>query len=133
MMYNDLVQDLFFQASHVGALLADDPWVAHYRSGTNGGAVVLDIYLCISPELNIKKACFQACGNPFLIAGMEWICRSLEGAPMAQVPSITYKQLIEILDLPLSQYPIALQLEKLYQEIVSRGVQLMGAIQKHKG
>lgn len=118
-MYNILVQDCFFHPEHVGELDSEEPLIAHYRITQQKPSIIIDFYIQCSSTGFIKKACFKAKGNPYVIAAMEWLCRVVEGAELLNPPVIHYQQLINELEIPTSQYPVALLIEDIYKEILA--------------
>lgn len=121
MMYNKLVQDCFFQPEHVGVLDVSDPLVAYYNDRVTHQMqiVAIEFYMQCSRTGFIKRACFKAHGNPYVIAAMEWLCREIEGESLDSPPSINYQLLINVLGIPNSQYPVALVIEGVYKETLA--------------
>lgn len=120
MMYNKIVQDYFFEPRHIGGLDLNHPYTVHYRAGSGNSNlnVIIDFYLQSNHEGLITKACFKTNGNPFIIAGLEWLCRQLEGQNQEQMRPISYKTLIEVLEIPSTQSPIAVKMEEVYKQIM---------------
>ncbi|MBL7478983.1 iron-sulfur cluster assembly scaffold protein [Legionella bononiensis] len=116
MMYNKIVQDCFFQPRHVGILDLTEPLVSYYRIEQQKPTVIIDLYIQCSRIGLITKACFKANGNPFVIAAMEWLCRRVEGTDVLKPESVNYQLLINELEIPISQYPVALLIEDVYKE-----------------
>ncbi|MCL5272652.1 MAG: iron-sulfur cluster assembly scaffold protein [Gammaproteobacteria bacterium] len=121
MMYNKLVQDCFFKPEHVGVLDVADSLVAHYsyRVTQQNQVVAIEFYMQCSRTGLIKRACFKAHGNPYVIAAIEWLCREIEGANLDTPPLISYQLLINVLEIPNSQYPVALVIEDVYKETLA--------------
>lgn len=120
MMYNERVEQYFFAPNHVGILDKTAPFTAHYRGGELGRGDVFDFYLLCDAVGLIKKARFQAYGNPFFIAAAEWTCQQLEGSFIADHPRFNYRLLIQRLALPKTRYPVAIQIEEGYNKLVKR-------------
>ncbi|HRD69712.1 MAG TPA: iron-sulfur cluster assembly scaffold protein [Legionella sp.] len=120
MMYNKIVQDYFFEPLHIGSLDLNHPDTVHYRSGSgnSNSNVIIDFYLRSNHEGLITKASFKTNGNPFIIAGLEWLCRQLEGHNQEQMRPISYKTLMEVLEIPSTQSPIAVKMEEVYKQIM---------------
>ncbi len=118
MMYNELVEHCFFQPKHVGVLELNDKLCVYHRNGEAGRGDVIDFYLLCDEKGLILKARFKAYGNPYLIAGAEWLCRQLEGSKINEHPHYEYAFLLKMLDIPQLRYPVALQLEDGYRELV---------------
>lgn len=53
-----------------------------------------------------------------MIAGLEWLCRQLEGKAIDNVPPIDHLLIIKNLDIPIAQYPIALRILDIYKEVM---------------
>lgn len=113
MKYNQLVETFFFNPEHVG-ILESLPWTIKVSRGSVSSGNYFDLYLRINPRGMIEKATFKAFGVPYLIAGLEWICRQAKGCFINQALLWNYQTLIQVLDLPHSQYPLALLMEKGY-------------------
>lgn len=120
MIYNKLVTECFFHPQHVGILDCSQPFSMYFKIGeiTTGNAI--EYYLLFNEEHVILKARFKAYGNPYLIAGAEWICQQLQGSDIAEHPRFNYAGLIEKLAVPKEHYPIAIFLEKSYLSIVNQ-------------
>ena len=120
-MYNKVVEDCFFAPRHVGVLDETIPFVVHYRSAQQNDTAVIDFYIQCNEHKKIIKAFFKTNGNPYLIAAMEWLCRSIEEKSLDEVSAFNYQVLIRELEIPLNQYPIALQVEG----VLKQGLALM--------
>lgn len=118
MRYNKKVADCFFSPRHVGVVDLNCPFTAHVRRQQMNPSVLLDLYLECSEEKWVKKARFKARGNPFLIAALEWLCRELEGKELTDSPIWTHEILVAQLGIPVSDYPLAIQVEEAYKEIL---------------
>ncbi|KTD32452.1 NifU family transporter iron binding protein [Legionella moravica] len=116
MMYNKIVQDCFFQPRHIGILDLSEPLVSYCRIEQHKPRIIIDLYIQCSRTGLITTVCFKTNGNPFVIAGMEWLCRNLEGTDLMKTETISYQMLINTLEIPVSQYPVALLINDVYQE-----------------
>ena len=120
MMYNEVVESCFFAPQHVGILDLSQPLTAHFRGGEVGRGDVFDVYLLSNKQGLIIKARFKAYGNPYLIAAAEWLCRQLEGSFVYEHPRFKYTELVQELAIPKTRYPVALQIEDGYRELVTK-------------
>lgn len=118
MMYNELVEYLFFYPMHVGVLCENQPEVVSVHVNQNKRTVAIDFYLNYSQQGVILKACFKAKGNPYLIASMELLSRKMEGMNINDPDPFNYKELVSALEMPLSEYPLALLVDSAYQKSV---------------
>lgn len=119
MMYNKVVQDCFFLPKHVGVLDLTASFTVHFGSSQiNQSMTKIELYLQCTESALVYKACFKAIGNPYVIASLEWLCRQIEGRELSQLPAINYQILVKELDIPTHQYPIALQVEDVYKEVL---------------
>lgn len=117
MMYNKIVQDYFFSPQHVGSIDNNDPFAAVFKSKQKDQGDI-EVYLQSNLDRAIVRACFKTNGNPYLIAGLEWLCRQLEGQLIDTIPKINYQELIKILEIPVAQYPLALRVVHVGQEVL---------------
>ncbi|KTC84177.1 iron-sulfur cluster assembly scaffold protein [Legionella brunensis] len=118
MMYNELVELCFFEPKHVGVVDLSEPFSVHYRGGEAGRGDVFDFYLLCNEQGHILKARFKAYGSPYLVAAAELICQRLEGSNINDHPQCDYSWLVEQLEIPRTRYPVALQIEDGYREII---------------
>ena len=131
MMYNELVEDCFFLTKHVGILDLQAPLTVHFASIQKNQSITrIDLYVQCMENALIHKACFKATGNPYVIAALEWLCRRIEGKKLdclewstGQKNSLQDEQLYQVLvkelEIPQNQYPIALQVEDVYKEVLA--------------
>lgn len=117
-MYNEITEDCFFNPRHVGCVDLTKPNTAHF--GVHKTALSIDLYLEYSTQRVIQKACFKASANPYVIGGLEWLCRQLQGCSLEELPQITYGLLIEVLGIPSEKYPAAVQVETVFKELIKR-------------
>lgn len=114
MHYNSLVEELFFNTQHEGKLEQGPDVVC--------GAIDLaktksiHLYLAFDKQGNILKTAFKVSGNPYLVAGLEWLCRKLEGRNMIAVPTLDYQLIMQELAIPKNSYPTALLIVEIGKE-----------------
>lgn len=118
MMYNKTVQAYFFEPKHIGILDLTQPYTVHSRMENKAQNTLFDLYLHCSDDGTIKELIFKAVGSPYLIAALELLCRRLEGANVHELPVFHYQLLVSELEIPQSQYPIAVQVESACKETV---------------
>lgn len=118
MIYNELIENCFFEPRHVGILDLNQDLTSFYRGGEAGRGDVFDFYLLCNKKGEILKARFKAYGNPYLVAAAEWVCRQLEGSQIKEHPQLNYARLVEKLAIPKVRYPVALQIEDGYCELI---------------
>lgn len=115
MMYNKIVLDCFFSPQHVGGIdLAQEVTVISKSNQKNQG--VIEFYMQCSQDRVIKRVCFKANGNPYLIASLEWLCRQIENKLIDALPPIDYQLFIRELDVPVAQRPLILRVINIFQE-----------------
>ncbi len=118
MMYNQIVEQYFFYPEHTGVIDLSNPLSAHLRRGQRQQGMLIDFYMQCAGDGLIQKVCFKAMGNPYTIASLEFLCRHLEGENISSLPEFNYSMLVKIMDIPNTQYPVALQVEEIYKEIL---------------
>lgn len=77
MIYNDLVEQLFFDLDHAGL----DDWVKadiHLTVSNTTKSQIIEFHLVMQSHGDIEAVRYLVKGNPFTMAGAEWIARSLE-------------------------------------------------------
>lgn len=119
MMYNELTTCCFFSPKHVGIIDLANPLCAFYQGG-NKREDSFELYLLCNKSGMVIKACFKAYGNPYLIAGAEWLCQQLEGHLIGSQQGISATVFIEQFAIPADRHSVALVLEDGYLEIVAR-------------
>lgn len=131
MMYNKIIEDCFFHPKHVGILDLQTPLTVHFASTQKNQSMTrIDLYMQCTEDTLICKVCFKVTGNPYAIATVEWLCRQIEGKQLdrlewgaAQKDNPQAEQLYQILvkrlEIPQTQYPIALQVEDVYKEVLA--------------
>ncbi|KTD26897.1 hypothetical protein E3983_07945 [Legionella israelensis] len=120
MMYNKLVEDCFFSTEHVGVLNDAHNDCVSFRSSLAGPGGIIELSIRCDHYGLITDACFKTQGNPYTIAMLEWLCRQLEGEPLYLHPRWNYQQILELFDVPDTQYPVAIRIEDIYTEIIKR-------------
>ncbi|MDP1604803.1 MAG: iron-sulfur cluster assembly scaffold protein [Legionella sp.] len=118
MIYNELVENCFFEPKHVGMMDCHLKNTLCHQVGNVSQREYFDLYLSFDETGQILKACFKAYGNPYLIAGVEWVCRQLEGTLINEHPKFDYHFVVQKLAIPKSYYPIALLVGNGYHDIV---------------
>jgi|GEM_PF-1729807 len=116
MNYNEVVESCFFEPHHVGVLDCTQAFTVCGKAGTQEQ---YDLYLQCDETGKIIDSAFKAYGNPYLVAGVEWICRQLKGSNINQHPYLDYKMLVQELAIPKNYYPIALLMEKGYKNTIA--------------
>lgn len=131
MIYNEIIEDCFFHPRHVGILDLQAPLTVHFTSIQNNQSTThIELYIQCTEDALIRKARFKATGNPYVIASLEWLCRQIEGKQLdslewgaAQKSTLhdeqLYQVLVKQLEIPQNQYPIALQVEDVYKEVLA--------------
>lgn len=114
-----MVKDYFFHPNHVGVVDLTQPLSVHCRGIQKGQSVLVDLYLQCTQDKRIKRACFRSSGNPYIIAALEYLCRLIEGVALDKLPSMNYQLLIRELEIPTTQYPVAVHIEDIYKEILA--------------
>ncbi|HAT1594846.1 TPA: hypothetical protein JAN72_01230 [Legionella pneumophila] len=119
MMYNKIVRDYFFQPQHTGTLDLNDPFAIGVQSQQANQLNTVHFYIKYDKDKTISRARFKTNGNPYVIAAMEWICCQIEGKTLETLPLIDFQILINVLQMPNSQYPVAVQIEGIYKEVLT--------------
>ncbi|KGP63884.1 nitrogen fixation protein NifU [Legionella norrlandica] len=119
MIYNKKVKDCFFNPQHVEKLDLNNPLIVGIQSYTAHPRSEVNFYLRCEKDKLISRASFKTNGSPYVIAALEWLCRQIEGKSLETLPLLTYQVLINELEIPDSQYPIALQIEGIYKEALA--------------
>lgn len=79
----------------------------------------MHFYIKYDKDKAISRVRFKTNGNPYVIAAMEWICCQIEGKTLETLPLIDFQILINVLQMPNSQYPVAVQIESIYKEALT--------------
>lgn len=125
MMYNELVEQYFFNPKHVGIVDLSQPFTVSYRNGDQGRGDIIELSIHCDSQGLVINAFFKAYGNPYLIAAAEWLCRFLERSKIDEQPQFDYMMLIQILAIPKTRYSIALQIEDSYREVILKMKKLL--------
>lgn len=120
MNYNKLVERCFFHPEHVGSLDPAQPDTVVSRIGDKTRGASFDLYVSCGPGGEIREARFQARGNPYVIAGLEWLCAQLQGSLIARHPRLDYHEIVRQLSIPRTQYPVAVLIERAYRSVIQQ-------------
>jgi len=123
MNYNKLVEQYFFQAEHVGTLDDSQPYTIMCRMGDKQHGASFDLYLSCNQAGDIQAARFQAYGNPYLIAGLEWLCARMQGTSIHVHPQGDYQEIVSLFAIPRTQYPVAVLIERGYNNAVEKMIE----------
>jgi nitrogen fixation NifU-like protein len=118
-MYNDNVQDCFFNPVHVGELDLRSPDVVSLHREQLGKQNSVSLFVKCSASGEILKASFKCNGNPYMIAALEWICRQSEGKQLKSISEFDHDKLIKYLEIPNNHYPVAIYIEAICKEILN--------------
>lgn len=118
MMYNKIVEDCFFHSLHAGSIEPSEPLVVYFRSNQHNQSMSIELFLQCNESGLITKARFKTNGNPYVIAAMECLCRKIEAKILGNLPEINYQDLVKELEIPTSQYPLALGVVDVYKEVL---------------
>jgi nitrogen fixation NifU-like protein len=113
-MYNKTVLNYFFSPAHAGIIDLNDHTVVVKNNQKKQGTI--ELYMQCGRDRVIQRVCFKTNGNPFLIAGLEWLCRQIEGKLIDELPPIDYQSLVNELNIPVTQYPLALRIFSVFKE-----------------
>ena len=117
MIYNKAVEDLFFNTQHAGVLNCAEPFTVCSRIGLEKNKCS-ELYLACDERGLIAKAVFKAMGDPFLLAGFEWLCRKIEHTPLAAHPCLDYSMIVDALSIPQIRYSAAVLIETSYRQAI---------------
>ena len=115
MMYNNTVCECFFSPRHVGVIDLNKDFTIVYLNNQKGQGNI-EFYIQCGQDRVMQRICFKTNGNPYLIAGLEWLSRQLEGHSIDKAPAIDSQQLIKELDIPTPQYHLALRIVNIFKE-----------------
>ena len=120
MMYNKLVKTCFFDIRQGGSIeeLSSEQCVIKHFSEKAGQS--MEISLACSKVGVIECARFRAQGGPFVIAGLEYLCRQLEGSALEKHPCFSYQEFIALFEIPDNLFPQALRIEDLYSDAIKK-------------
>ena len=133
---NENMRALFFDLQHIGECDLLDPLCVRERI-VMGKNTQMDLYLACDQQGMLTKACFKAMGDPYLLVGLEWLCRQIEGTLLASHPLLNYAMILETLDIPRLRYPAILLIDTHYRLAVQSlqqhwGTYIMQAVEKHR-
>lgn len=115
--YNELTKKLFFAPEHAGKLDAPASKTIISRFEAPGAKVSLTL---LAEEGLILQARFQAMGEPFLIAGLEWICQNIQHSSLNIHPKTLHSDLISALEIPKTRYSVAFLVESCYFDAINK-------------
>jgi nitrogen fixation protein NifU and related proteins len=118
MMYNKTVLDCFFSPRHVGVIDLNQDLVILVKNNQKGQADIA-LYMQSDAHKVIQKVCYKTNGNPYLIAGLEWLCREVVGQAIDSLVAVDYQRLIKELDIPMSEYPLAVRIVEVFKKAIS--------------
>jgi nitrogen fixation NifU-like protein len=127
MIYNKVVQDCFFEPRHTGSIALDSLGVVYFRCEQTKQGALIELYMQCDVKGLITRMCFKTNGNPYVIAALEWLCRESEGKWFDDLSPLHYQTLIQILEIPMPEFPIALQVEDVYKEIMGLMTKKLGS------
>lgn len=117
MMYNKTIKDYFFSPRHAGVIDLSRDFTVFVKNAQKGQGLI-EFYLQCEPDGIIQRACFKTNGNPYLIAGLEWLCRQLEQQSIDKVLTIDFQLLIKELEIPVAQSPLALRIANVFKDVL---------------
>lgn len=120
-MYNKTVQNYFFSPDHVGVIDLNQNLAVMVKNNQKGQGDI-EFYMRCDAQKVIQTVRFKTNGNPYLIAGLEWLCRQIEKQNMDHLSLIDYQRLIKELDIPITQYPLAVRII----DVLKKTLVLMG-------
>ncbi len=118
MIYSQNVIQLFFDTRHAGMLDCTQSLTvcSHINTASNQ---IINLYIACDTARYIQQACFQTTGNPYLIAGLEWLCRWLKNQPIDIHPCLDYHIIITELEIPTIHYPTAILIDTSYRAAIN--------------
>ena len=117
MSYNKQVSALFFDTRHAGVLDCEGPLTVCKRIQLAPNQCS-ELYLQCDDRGLITRAQFKASGSPYLIAGLEWLCRTVLNTALEVQPIFSHTRLVEELHIPKAQYAVALLVETIYLQAI---------------
>ena len=116
MNYNAIVKSYFFYPKHVGDLALDGHVLTH-SSGQHGFSERVELFVQYNAQQVIETTKFKAQGSPYLIAAAEWLCRFLEGKPIAVLDNFDVNEMISVLDVPKTNMASIFRLKAVCHEL----------------
>ncbi len=114
MKYNCFVENNFFKPAHSGVLDTAQADVFSVTAGVEASLQFGTVYIQHDDAKKIVKARFTVRGDPYLIAGLEWLCCELERCSTMQLSRVAISALLGITKKNCST---VLLLEKFYTTI----------------
>lgn len=132
---NENIRALFFDLKHIGELDISQPLCTRERI-VMGKTKQMDLYLACDRRGIITEAHFKAMGDPYLLVGLEWLCRRIEHSLLASHPFLDYEVILQNLEIPRLRYPAILLIDTHYQQAVKSlqqqwGRYIMHEVEKH--
>lgn len=117
MIYNELIEELFFFPKHVGVINTDDTDWVKYSAFTHTKTCI-ELYLQWDSKGFIKNLYFKTNGSPYTIAGLEWMCRKYVGTDLNSDLIFNNAELMLILHIPNTHFSLAIQITKAFDELI---------------
>lgn len=117
MMYNKLVEELFFSPKHVGVLDLSEPRTVYFSNAQFSKEVVVSLYMQCDEANLVSAISFTTNGNPYVIASLEWLCREVFGKKIEHW-SFNYDEAIKLFNVPFNQAPVILHVQNVYKEVL---------------
>lgn len=114
MMYNKNVETYFFDAAHSGITQSNASLGVYYQRELAGQYVLMELFMECTKDQRVATMRFNAKGNPYVIAGLEWVCRTVEGLKLSELPPINYQVVMDVLDIPAAQCATAIGIVETY-------------------
>ncbi len=117
MIYNDKIENLFFDTQHAGELNCAKPLTICSRMSLNNHQLTA-LYLACDEKGWITQAYFKALGDPYLIASFEFLCRQIEHTPLDSHPCVDHAMMVDALLIPKNKYAAAVLVETNYRQAI---------------
>ena len=108
--YSDTVRELFSDLQHAGDLTGSAGSVQRSHSGSRAAGAEIELAAAVA-DGTIRELRFKAFGCPYLLAALEYCCRSLRGKPLAAAAALGSGELVEALTVPQEKTGIILLVE----------------------
>lgn len=118
MIYNEKVETLFFDTQHAGVLDCTEPLTVCSRLSLDKNKCS-ELYLSCDEKGVITRLSFKALGDPYLLAGFEWLCREVENTKLDAHPSVDYSTIVAALSIPKINYAAAVLVETNYRQAIT--------------
>lgn len=119
MKEDTVLEQLFFTARHIGRVEPHTAFSAEAQSGKAGFGSVLILGLLADEDKKLISARFKAYGPPALIAAAEYLCRQIEGQPLALLQKMSAQDIQKALEIDTMHYPELLRLIAVYEEALN--------------